>query len=203
MEDKIFTIDEKSILLRYSSHLREQAQYLESLIIEMSQQGILIEDGVKIQFGWSFLIFREYECNNLIICEPDFFKNPFFDEKQSIDFTIEIQEVQNSFAQRCRIEPVFTLFQDKIILAKGCLNEEKLFMERINPDSEQGDSGWFINRLDHSDEEPELEAIYAFQLLVLRPELFPVLILPPGFMVLINNKVVEKVINHNNEVITL
>lgn len=201
MEDKIFTIDEKTILIRYSSHLREQVEWLESLIIELNKQGTLIEDGVKIQFGWSFLIFREYEYNKLIVCEPDFSKNPFIDEKRSIDFTIEIQAVQNSFAQRCGIEPVFTLFQDKIILAKGCLNEEKLFMERINPDSEYGDSGWFINAVENNNENPELEAIYVYQLLSLKPELLPVLILPPGFIVLINNKIVEKVINQNNEVI--
>lgn len=200
IEDTV-KINEKSILIRYSSYLRKQAQWVENLIVDLNQQGVLIENDLKIKFGWSFLIFREYESNRFILCEPDFSHNPFTDVKQSIDFTIKIQLAQSSFAQDCGVESLVTSFQDKIILAKGCLDKEKLFMERIAPASEQSDSGWFINALEDGNENPELEAIYAFQLLSLRPEIFPALILPPEFIVLTNKEGIAKVINQNNEVV--
>lgn len=116
-------------------------------------------------------------------------------KKNSIDFTLEVQALQNSFAKHCGVDPIATLFQDKIILVKGCLDKEKLFMERIEPDLEKGDSGWFINTLEDDSEDIEYEAIYAFQLLYLRPEIMSVLILPPEFIVLVDKNTIEKVIN--------
>lgn len=68
-------------------------------------------------------------------------------------------------------------------------------MERIEPDLEKGDSGWFINTLEDDSEDIEYEAIYAFQLLYLRPEIMSVLILPPEFIVLVDKNTIEKVIN--------
>lgn len=74
-------------------------------------------------------------------------------------------------------------------------------MERIEPDLEKGDSGWFINTLEDDSEDIEYEAIYAFQLLYLRPEIMSVLILPPEFIVLVDKNTIEKVINEKNEVV--
>ncbi|ADI91577.1 immunity protein Imm33 domain-containing protein [Acinetobacter oleivorans] len=201
MEEKVIELNEKNILMRYSSRLSEQAKWLVELIVDMSRKGVSIEDGVKIQFGWSFLIFRNFDDNQLILCEPDFSRNPFSEEKNSIDFTLEVQALQNSFAKHCGVDPIATLFQDKIILVKGCLDKEKLFMERIEPDLEKGDSGWFINTLEDDSEDIEYEAIYAFQLLYLRPEIMSVLILPPEFIVLVDKNTIEKVINEKNEVV--
>ncbi|WP_373883235.1 hypothetical protein ACEQ85_01350 [Acinetobacter pittii] len=201
MEEKVIELNEKNILMRYSSRLSEQAKWLVELIVDMSRKGVSIEDGVKIQFGWSFLIFRNFDDNQLILCEPDFLSNPFSEEKYSIDFTLEVQALQNSFSKRYGVDPIATLFQDKIILVKGCLDKEKLFMERIEPDLEKGDSGWFINTLEDDSEDIEYEAIYAFQLLKIRPELMSVLILPPGFIVLVDKNTIEKVINEKNEVV--
>lgn len=201
MEEKVIELNEKNIVMRYSSRLSEQAKWLAELIVDMSRKGVSIEGGVKIQFGWSFLIFRNFDDNQLILCEPDFSRNPFSEEKNSIDSTLEVQALQNSFAKRCGVDPIATLFQDKIILVKGCLNKEKLFMERIEPDLEKGDSGWFINTFEDDSENIEYEAIYVFQLLKLRPELMSVLMLPPGFIVLVDRNTIEKVINEKNEVV--
>lgn len=201
MEEKIIELNERNILMRYSSRFSEQANWLAELIVDMNKKGISLESGIKIQFGWSFLIFRNFDDNQLILCEPDFSRNPFSEEKNSIDFTLEVQALQNSFAKRCGVDPIATLFQDKIILVKGCLDKEKLFMERIEPDLEKGDSGWFINTLEDDSEDIEYEAIYSFQLLKLRPELMSVLMLPPGFIVLVDKNTIEKVINEKNEVV--
>lgn len=201
MEEKVIELNEKNIVMRYSSRLSEQAKWLAELIVDMSRNGVSIEGGVKIQFGWSFLIFRNFDDNQLILCEPDFSRNPFSEEKNSIDSTLEVQALQNSFAKRCGVDPIATLFKDKIILVKGCLNKEKLFMERIEPDLENGDSGWFIKTMEDDSEDVEYEAIYAFQLLKLRPELMSVLMLPPGFIVLVDKNTIEKVINEKNEVV--
>lgn len=201
MEEKVIELNEKNLLIRYSSRLTEQAKWLAELIVDMSRKGVSIEDGAKIQFGWSFLIFRNFDDNQVILCEPDFSRNPFSEEKNSIDFTLEVQALQNSFAKRCGVDPIATLFQDKIVLVKGSLNKEKLFMERIEPDLENGDSGWFIKTVEDDSEDVEYEAIYAFQLLYLRPEIMSVLILPPGFIVLVDKNTIEKVINEKNEVV--
>ncbi|MEX5753174.1 hypothetical protein AB6B30_05905 [Acinetobacter baumannii] len=162
MEEKVIELNEKNILMRYSSRLSVQAKWLVELIVDMSRKGVSIEDGVKIQFGWSFLIFRNFDDNQLILCEPNFSSNPFSEEKYSIDFTLEVQALQNSFSKRYGVNPIVTLFQDKIILVKGCLDKEKLFMERIEPNLEKGDSGWFINILEDDGENIEYEVIYAF-----------------------------------------
>lgn len=51
MEEKVIELNEKNILMRYSSRLSEQAKWLAELIVDMSRKGVSIEDGVKIQFG--------------------------------------------------------------------------------------------------------------------------------------------------------
>ncbi|WP_458524150.1 immunity protein Imm33 domain-containing protein [Acinetobacter oleivorans] len=58
-----------------------------------------------------------------------------------------------------------------------------------------------MNTLEDDSEDIEYEAIYAFQLLYLRPEIMSVLILPPEFIVLVDKNTIEKVINEKNEVV--
>lgn len=106
------------------------------------------------------------------------------------------------FADRVGVMPEMTFFQDKTVLEKGCLSADKLYMTRGVPDREKADSGWFAGAQQRNNEAAaEFEAIYAFQLLINRPSLFPALILPTGFMVMVGQERIEGVMNSSNELV--
>jgi len=180
--------------------LERQAESLLGLFDRLHRQGISIKDGIRIQFGWSMLVFREQSDGILAVLEPDFDKDPFRDERADISCTLKIQAHQISFAERVGVEPEVVSFQDKIVLSRGCLQEHEIYLERSAHDR-VGDSGWYIGSRDSASAQPELEAIRVFQLLRQRQELLPALILPTGYMVVVSGNKIEVVVDpSNNEV---
>jgi hypothetical protein len=183
--------------------LKLQAAWLLDVLRNTFDQGAKIDDGSRLQIGWSVLTLRKQADGSLTVCEPDFARNPFQDEIKSVDVTLQVLGGQNRFAARVGVVPVMTSFQDKIVIAKGALDAISLYMERRAPSPEKGDSGWYIGGRDRSQGTKELEAIYAFQLLKLRPELVETLVLPPGYMAFIEGREISSILNANNEPVSL
>jgi hypothetical protein len=71
-------------------------------------------------------------------------------------------------------------------------------MERIA--AKPGDTGWYIGRRDGDN--AVLDAIQVYQLLRLRPTLLQYLLLPPGYMVILNGDQVEAFVNDKDETVT-
>lgn len=199
MEMHVIHIAEKKIIVNASQGLKSQAKWLLSVIEKSHRNGFVIEDGSRLQIGWSFLTFRRQADACFIVCEPNYFKNPFQDELGSVDLTLEVQARQVDFVTKYDIDPQITSFQDKIILAEGALHAAEIYMERSSPSVEKHDSGWYIRARIKSEVQPKLEAIYAFQLLTFRPELFDILILPTGFAAFVNENGVEEILDSENK----
>ena len=131
--------------------------------------------------------------------EPDFSRNPFKDELASVNTTLEIVAKQNAFAERFGLAPVAISFQDKILISRGVLDEASFYMERSAPSPENCDSGWYFGAKGVDMESPVLEAVYAYKILQTRPELVDALILPAGYIALVNQQKITSILNERNE----
>lgn len=199
---KFAAIANQTIVIKVSKELTQQADWFLSILYKMHENGdFVLEDGRRIQFGWSSLVLRRIGASELQLFEPDYFNDPFSDEREDISCSLKNQADQVGFANRAGVTPVFTKFQDKIILEKDSLSSNELFMSRSHPNPEKFDSGWFIGVRRQNEAQPDLDAIYCYQLLKLRPELFPALILPEGFMVFFSQERIEGVLNSDNQII--
>jgi hypothetical protein len=190
-----------AIIINSSPNLTAQANWLCGVVEAMHRRGAIIQENVRFQLGWSVLSFRSQGDGALVVCEPDYFGNPFQDELRSVDVTLEVQSRQNEFAARLGVTPVLISFQDKIVVAKGVLNDSMLYMERGTPCPEKNDSGWYIGKQGQDNGSPELEGIYAFQLLREQPHLFNALILPAGYVVFANEHGIERIFDSENKLV--
>lgn len=198
MEMHVSHIAGKTVIVHASQGLKHQAKWLVDVIEKSHRNGFVIEDGSRLQVGWSFLTFRRRSDKCFIVCEPNYFKNPFQDELDCVNLTLEVQARQVDFVKKYDIDPQITSFQDKIIFAEGALSAAQIYMERSPSNAETHDSGWYIRARVKREEHPKLEAIYAFQLLSFRPELFDLLILPTGFAAFVNENGIEEIVDSQN-----
>jgi len=158
----------QTVVVNCEDGLQKQAEWLLDVLVRMHGSGHLIEEGERVQIGGSFLSFRRQSSGDLAVCEPDFEKNPFQEETTDVSCTLRVLASQFELAHRVAVVPVVTTFQDKIVMDQGCLQFDDLYMHRGEPNAEANDSGWFIGRQGVRKSPPELEAIYAFQLLLQR-----------------------------------
>lgn len=198
MENKTAKIGGNTVAVRCSTSLGIQAELLLGLFHRLWMQGVPIEAGKKIQLGWSILSFRQEGPGLLVVCEPDFSRNPFLDMRDDVSCTLGVQQAQNTFAKQIQVEILPASFQDKVVIAKGCLSTSHIYLER-NADPKKGDSGWYIGSCEPTSSPPDLEAIYVYELLQCRPSVLQCLGLPPGYLVVYQNEEVEAVLNASNE----
>lgn len=194
-------IGQEAVVVTVDAGLEQLADWLLGVLSRMHQAGDFVGDGKRIQLGWSVLVCRRQRDGVLLVCEPDFLCDPFSEEVPGATYSLKYQAAQMAFADRAGVTPEMTSFQDKIVLEKGCLSADKIYMTRGRPDREKADSGWFVGAQQRNEAATEFEAIYAFQLLKYRPSLFPALILPAGFMVMAGLEGIEGVMNSSNELV--
>jgi hypothetical protein len=199
MVNRSISIEGQTVVVSCADELQQQADWLLGVLAQMHHSGQLIKEGKRVQVGGSFLSFHRLPSGYLSVAEPDIEKNPFQDETTDVSGTLKVLSGQFALAKQLSVEPVATTFQDKIVMDKNCLQSDDLYMHRGELNALGNDSGWFIGRQGARDPASELEAIYAFQLLKQRPELFPALILPVGYMVMVNSEGIQAIMNANNE----
>jgi hypothetical protein len=176
--------------------LQPHAEWLLSLFerIEKERGSGFLEDGARIQVGWSLLSIRR-EGDALVIVEPDFSGNPFETSRADLTTTLSVQAQQNDVLTALGLPGTAVSFRDKIVFAKGCLDQPHIYLERQAP--KPGDSGWFIGEVKKP--QSELAAIYVYQLLKIRPEILKVLALPVGYVVVFRDTAIEAVLNDKNQ----
>ena len=182
-----------------SDEFTPQVTWLLGVILQMNSRGTVLADGFRFQLGWSILTLRRKSDGSLIICEPDYLNNPFEDALESVNITLDIQAKQKEFSRKYAVTPMITSFQDKIVVENDALAEDEIYMERSVPSPEKNDSGWYIGRRKKNDAAPEIKAVFAYELLKLRPQLFASLILPAGYMVFINKEKIIEIFNSKNK----
>ena len=65
-------LGDDNIVVNHAAHLAAQAQWLLGLLRQLHDQGVALEEGKRIQIGWSMISFRLAEPHLLVVTEPDY-----------------------------------------------------------------------------------------------------------------------------------
>lgn len=201
MLQRYASIGDEVVTVACADDIAFQADWLLDCLSRLHGSGRTVAEGGRLQIGGTFISFRRLPSNELAVCVPDVEADPFKDETTDVSGALRTLFKQIAFAQQMEVEPVATSFQDKVVIDQGCLSSDNLFMVRSLPDAANGDSGWFIGRQGPREPAPEVEAIFAFQLLKRRPELSKALGLPAGFMVMVDAAGISAVTDADNRVL--
>ncbi|MEK3952130.1 MULTISPECIES: immunity protein Imm33 domain-containing protein [Psychrobacillus] len=188
------TIMGKNIIVTAEKELEPQIESL-FVILEQVDRNNLIH-GFSIQVGWSVYYLHERETGNFILTSPDYSRNPFEDITEDLTLALWVQLEQGHFLRKINVDGLSIKFSDKIILCKGVLELKKIYLQR-NGNVEKGDSGWYIGPVEE-DNTTELYALYAYQLLKIKPEIIQVLALPNEYMVVFEGNKIKAVLNEND-----
>ncbi|MCE4048956.1 MULTISPECIES: immunity protein Imm33 domain-containing protein [Bacillaceae] len=184
----------KTIIMTAQKELEPQIEILFAKLEQVDRNKLI--HGFSLQVGWSVYYLHERETGNFILTSPDYSRNPFEDTTKDLTLTLWVQLDQGHFLRKLNVDGLSIKFSDKIILSKGVLELEKIYLQR-NGDVEVGDSGWYIGPVE-DDNTIELYALYAYQLLKIKPEIIQVLALPNDYMVVFENNEIKAVLNEND-----
>ncbi|WP_127534409.1 immunity protein Imm33 domain-containing protein [Paenibacillus kobensis] len=176
--------------------LSPQVEWLLELFKEIEADQGQITSGMKIQIGWT--IYTVIDRDGVFeIVAPNYKTNPFSDMSEDLSVSLSVQLAQNHILHKLKIDGEASLFQDKIVVAKGAIDLEKVYLER-SKNSTNGDSGWYLGPVEDSNEDSELEAYYIYQLLNLRPSLLKALAIPSGHIVVFEKDEIEAVLDEDD-----
>ena len=197
------TIGDLRVVAVCKDNLRVQAESLlaELRNVEAERGEGFLKDNVKIQFGWSLLTLKE-EGGELVVHEPNFDGDPLRETRGEVSCTLEVLAKQTNLVNALGIEPSTVRFQDKLIVLKGCFQKRRIYMERKF--ANVGDSGWYVGDAEtDEDVSPEYEGLRVFHLLKLRPVAMQFLVLPPGYLVVLDDEKVEAILNEKGQKLLL
>lgn len=198
------SVNGQTIVAQCDKHLEHQAQWLLETIAGIAKSEPL-DDGSTIEVGWTMLVLVRRDENTLIVCEPDFDNDPFEKAVEDVTRSLLVITEQNYVITETHTTETARIprFDDTVILQKGVLEQEEIYLERNEPSGET-DSGWFIGIPDENeDEETELseddfEACYVYELVTKRPSLLSVLGLPVGYAVVFIGDDIDAVMDEND-----
>src|SRR5699024_1918299 len=189
------TLMDKLIIMTAEKELEPQMESLFMIIENVNSDEII--DGLSFQVGWSIYYLKEMEDRQFTVLSPDYSNDPFEGVTEDLTLALWTQLEQVHFLRKLNIEGLSIKFSDIIILSKGVLELENIYLQRTG-NVEQEDSGWFIGAVEE-DDNTELYAMYSYQLLKIRPELIQVLALPNDYMVILEGKEIKAVLNENDQ----
>jgi hypothetical protein len=198
MARRTLRIGDVDLVARCDDAFATQAGSLLEAVASFQSQGKRLADGVHVQFGWSLLTLRR-RGGDLVVCEPDFDGDPFHEIREDVTCTLRVLMGQVAVVQRLGLVPVEIRFDDKVVLAKGCLAQRRVYLQRSQP--RPGDSGWYVGPVDGPapEQKPEnYEAIHVFELLHRRAALLRVLALPARYLVIFDGDEVQGIADPNN-----
>ena len=191
-------IHREHFFLICADELTEQGEFLADSVARRAHQVGGLTEGETFEFGWCVLkLVRSGD--KLELQEPDYSANPLLNFRSDVSTSLRVVLAQNELLHRIQVVPRGSRFDEKIVLRKGCLPHEHLYMERSPPTD--GDSGWYLSQAGEqsSPEASDLESIYSFQLLAARPSLLSCLLLPPGWFVVWQGNKIEAVVNADDQ----
>ena len=190
-----------SLLVAYcDSDLAEQANGLLRMIEEADEHVGGLRDDTVIEFGWVPLRLRA-ENDEFVVCEPDYAGdvNQFV---PSVSRTLRVVAEQTALVNALGVEGVAAKYSQGVVLQCGVLDLRRIYMHRRQPVSDR-DSGWYIGPADDIGEprDPsQLDAIYVYRLLNVRPALLRVMALPSEYLVVFDRDEIEAVVDPSNRV---
>lgn len=111
----------------------------------------------------------------------------------------EIQASQRQVINELEVEFKPSIPGDKVVLAQGCWDQPRIYLERINAQS-PGDSGWYVGAAEGTPV-TTYEAVRVDELLTLRPDWKEILSLPSGSLVVLDRASIETVLDGEGKVL--
>lgn len=186
----------KKFTIYAEKELEPQALSLFAILKKIDQTKIV--DGFSFQVAWATYFLEEKAQDCFLIKTNDYTSNPFVQKTDDLTLALWVQLEQGHLLRKLNIEEgKATLFSDKLILDRGVLEQEDVYIQRTS-EVESGDSGWFIGYLE-SERKEDLYAIYAYELLKKRPEFIQFLALPYNYMVIFKKDNIEAILNGKDE----
>jgi hypothetical protein len=190
-----------TILIECADSNAEQARALLMKLRQLHSAGPPLRAGSKIQFGWSVLSLQQKTENTLRVVEPDF-DGDISATRPVVDVTLEVLKAQVGLLHSVREEGVDARYDQMIIATRNWLETPDLFLKRDLPQFPE-DTGWFIGYLDDLEAARpphETQALYVYELLILRPALMQLLALPPGYLAIVNGETIRAVLDKDLKV---
>lgn len=202
-------IQGKTVLVQCDKRLEAQADWLLKTIEDVSEEsGDPLEDRWTLELGFSVLALVERD-GKLIVCEPDFDEDPFENVVEDVSRSLWVVVMQNEVSEATDTGAYISIprFDETIVMRKGALEEDRIFVQRDEPDNSNGsdlhDSGWYIGGADDDEEGSEnpddYEACYVYELLESRPMVLSVLALPANYVAVFNGDDIEAIYNDEDE----
>ncbi|MFC1742772.1 hypothetical protein ACFL35_02175 [Candidatus Riflebacteria bacterium] len=190
-------IGKENFSVKCAPQYRAQVNWLfEILENKINNEGCIDIDG-PLDIGLTSVQFKKSK-NNVKILEHYPSLETSNEMRDDLTRTLSIIQEQKAFLKELGIDESPIRLKTKIVFDKNCLEEKKIFLERIEVE-ERNYSGWFIGTLDTKnkpeDRESNYQTITVSQLLENRPALVRVLGLPPGYMAIFDGHKVTAVIN--------
>ncbi|OWA37134.1 hypothetical protein B9G55_03420 [Saccharibacillus sp. O16] len=187
-------IDNRIFSLKCDDSLEAQGEFLLNLFQDTQESAGKLEDGMKIQVGWSILFVHEPVEGQVQILAPDYETNPFARTTDDLSATLSVQLAQNHILKVTGISGETSLFQDTLIASERALESERIYLERTESRGD-GISGWYLGPTEGQVEQDELRKYYVFQLLKLRPSVLKMLALPKGYVAVLEGDDVEVILD--------
>jgi hypothetical protein len=170
--------------------LQEQAAILLKLAAETDARGEDLSPGMVIEYGWAPLKLF-VEAGDLVFSEPDY-TGDVNETVPSVDHTLRVLAGQTRLLNSLGVEGVAARYDQGIVLKRGALGLPRVSLLRRAPVSAD-DSGWYIGSPDdHAPpDQGELDAMFVYGLLGVRPALLSVMALPVDYLVIFDGDKIE------------
>ncbi|GEM_PF-5773607 len=180
------------------THLSSFRQWLESYLEQRREA--LREDEI-IPYGWCPIRLRK--CAGVLhLQEPDFDKDPLNHWRSELSTSLIVREQQAEVFRKIDLfddlREVPSMFNQKVTAVNGVFGSKRIFLSRTAVDDPL-DSGWHCGNLDDDSEDDQLEAIYAYQLLKIRPSLLQAMSLPQNFLIVFEGDQIQDVVNDEDQ----
>ncbi len=188
------------VRVHFDDGLEVEAAALLDLLARQHADGLVLAPGLRLRVGWTFLVLQETD-GELVVCEPDYTGNPFQQLRSDVSTFLRVTASHQWLAAMLGVTPTEASFQDKIIYAAGVFDAKRLYAERLPPNAEKNDSGWFYGyRDDDGDNSPQnLRAAGLYELLLRKPILMQTTVLPAGCLVILEDDRIQDIVGADNQ----
>jgi hypothetical protein len=159
MEAERFEAGGQQVLLEYPQDVQAFPARAVEVIQRAASAGLKLQDGTRIQMGWSVLTIKAQE-GALRVYEPDFDRDPFEDLKPGVQTTLRVPAGQVLVLGMIEETGVDARFDQSVVVHQDALDQEHIFLRRDVSSAPQ-DSGWLIADVSQAGEvlEDGLEAV--------------------------------------------
>jgi hypothetical protein len=192
-------IGKHDVLLDCDRRFEEAGYSVLRKLAELDRQGPALDDGSRVQFGWSVLTLCS-EGAGLRAYEPDYFGDALRALSPTVDTTLEVMTEQVGMLHRESVQGLDARFDHYVLAWQGALDAAEIFLRRRKPERPD-DTGWFVGDLARLEEGPGqgLEALYVFEVLKRRRDVMKVLALPPGFAIVMCGSEISSIMRVEGE----